>query len=47
MTESEKQKMREALARVDAAAEGDSNDEEIDALRDALDTSLELLGWQD
>lgn len=27
-----------------AAAEGDSNDEELDALRNALDTALALLG---
>ena len=33
-----------ALRAVDAAAEGDSNDAEIDALRDALDLACSILG---
>jgi N-acyl-D-aspartate/D-glutamate deacylase len=35
--------LREAVAAADAAAEGDSNDAEIEALRDALDQALALV----
>lgn len=43
--------LKSALQRCEDAAVGDSNDEEIDALRDALDLALSELGigdnWRD
>lgn len=44
LTDEEIGSLRRALERVDEAAEGDSNDEEIEALNDALDWALSLLG---
>lgn len=36
--------LRDALIAVEVAARGDSNDEEIEALREALDVALDMLG---
>lgn len=41
---SARQQLEECLEAVEAAADGDSNDEEIEAYRDALSQALSLLG---
>lgn len=45
-TDEDRSDLRNALAAVEQASEGDSNDEEVDALRAALDRALALIpGW--
>lgn len=46
MTPQQEKDLRELLTRAEAAADGDSTDDELEALNDALDYALSILGME-